>query len=91
MLDLNRVLDSTSKRSGMMKLNGWKRIGIIASLVWIVGAGVHTYDSEIDRASQFIADTHMRCDSNLPDHRKDENAYEAAFHRCNKEPTILLR
>jgi len=25
-----------------MKLNGWKRIGIIASVVWMVGAGPYT-------------------------------------------------
>lgn len=25
-----------------MKLNGWKRIGIIASVVWILGAGLYT-------------------------------------------------
>jgi hypothetical protein len=69
----------------MMKLSGWKRIGIIASVVWILGAGVHTYDSEIDRASDLIADTHVRCDSNLPDSFKNERAYEAAFRQCNKK------
>ena len=26
----------------MMKLNGWKRIGVIASAVWIIGAGYST-------------------------------------------------
>jgi hypothetical protein len=69
----------------MMKLNGWKRIGIIASVVWILGAGAHTYDSEIHRASDLIADTHVRCDSNLPSDSKDERAYEAGFEKCNKE------
>jgi hypothetical protein len=49
----------------MMKLNGWKRIGIIASVVWILGAGVYTYDSRIDEASKFIASTHVACDSYL--------------------------
>src|ERR1700683_1221632 len=24
-----------------MKLNGWKRVGVIASTVWILGAGCH--------------------------------------------------
>jgi hypothetical protein len=27
-----------------MKINGWKRIGIIASVVWILGAGAHTFN-----------------------------------------------
>jgi hypothetical protein len=25
-----------------MKINGWKRIGVIGSCVWMVGAGLHT-------------------------------------------------
>ena len=25
-----------------MKLNGWKRIGIVASVVWVLGAGIRT-------------------------------------------------
>lgn len=29
----------------MKKLNGWKRIGIVASIVWIVGAGLYTQTS----------------------------------------------
>lgn len=29
----------------MTKLNGWKRIGIIASVVWILGAGIYTFVS----------------------------------------------
>jgi len=39
----------------MAKLNGWKRIGIIASVVWILGAGVYTFkvtnDADIKAAS----------------------------------------
>ena len=48
-----------------MKLNGWKRIGVIASVVWIMGAGAHTYDSVVDRFSVIIVSTHVQCDSNL--------------------------
>jgi hypothetical protein len=48
----------------MMKLNGWKRIGIIASVVWILGAGVYTYDSEMDRANDYITSTFLNCESN---------------------------
>jgi hypothetical protein len=68
-----------------MKLNGWKRIGIIASVVWTLGAGIHTYDSELGRASDWIADTHVRCDSSLPSDSKDEGAYESGYRKCNKE------
>lgn len=66
----------------MTKLNGWKRIGTIASVVWIIGAGVHTYDSEIDRASGFIASTHVECDSNLAG--KTGDAWTTSFNECNK-------
>ncbi|MGA2696986.1 MAG: hypothetical protein ABSE92_13060 [Terriglobales bacterium] len=44
----------------MAKLNGWQRIGIIASVVWILGTGARTYDSEIERASSLI---YLSCDS----------------------------
>ena len=47
----------------MTKLNGWKRVGIIASVVWILGAGAYTYDSEIERASLSISEAHLSCDS----------------------------
>lgn len=47
----------------MMKLSGWKRIGIITSVIWILGAGTYTYDSEIDRASLAISRTYLSCDS----------------------------
>ena len=29
-----------------MKLNGWQRIGIVASVVWATGAYVHTFETE---------------------------------------------
>src|SRR5271167_3632413 len=66
----------------MMKLNGWKRIGIIASVLWILGAGVHTYDSEIDRASALIVSNHVACDSDLAGKTGDD--YTKGFNECNK-------
>jgi hypothetical protein len=39
----------------MVKVNGWKRIGIIASVVWILGAGIYILtvveDADIKTAS----------------------------------------
>jgi hypothetical protein len=32
----------------MKKLNGWKRIGILASLTWMVCAGIHTCNSGVE-------------------------------------------
>lgn len=46
----------------MVKLNGWKRLGIIASVVWILGAGICTFvvvdDARIKTASGFT----LRCE-----------------------------
>jgi hypothetical protein len=67
----------------MVKINGWKRIGIIASVVWILCAGVHTYDSEIDSASKGIASIHVACDSNLAG--KTGDAWDTWFKACNKD------
>jgi hypothetical protein len=65
----------------MMKLNGWKRIGIIASVVWILGAGEYTCDSEYDHASFSIASTHFACESVLT---TDPIAHEKQVERCDK-------
>ncbi len=67
----------------MVKLNGWKRIGIIASVVWILGAGGRTYDSGIENASKVIASTHVECDSNLAG--KTGDAWTIGFNKCNKQ------
>jgi hypothetical protein len=67
----------------MMKLNGWKRIGIIASVVWILGAGIRTYISEINSASEFIVSTHVACDSYLAG--KTGDAWTIGFNECNKQ------
>ena len=66
----------------MVKLNGWKRIGIIASVVWILGAGLYTYDSQIENDSRSIASTHIECDSNLAG--KTGDAWEKGFDECDK-------
>lgn len=69
-------------------LNGWKRIGIIASVVWILGAGVRTYDSESNSAIEGSASTHVTCDSNLAGESGD--AWTKGFDECNKRADGLL-
>jgi hypothetical protein len=66
-----------------MKLSGWKRIGIVASILWILGAGAHTYDSEMSSSSDMIASIHVECDSNLAGMTGEDRT--AAFDKCNKE------
>lgn len=31
-----------------MRLSGWKRIGIVVSVAWILGAGIYTYEKLIN-------------------------------------------
>jgi hypothetical protein len=67
----------------MKKLNGWKRIGIIASVLWILIAGIHTYDSEMDSAEKSIASIHIACDGYLAG--KTGDAWTIGFNECNRE------
>jgi hypothetical protein len=66
-----------------VKLNGWQRIGIVASVTWILGAGLHTLNSEIEGASKAIASDHIECVSNLAG--MTEEARKKGFDECNKE------
>jgi formylglycine-generating enzyme required for sulfatase activity len=71
-----------SRRKWPVKGVRWKRVGIIASVVWILGAGVHTYNSEFDRAEEFITSAHVRCDADLLGRTGD--AVDTGFKECNK-------
>ena len=46
----------------MRKLNAWKRLGIVLSVIWAVGAGGYEYFSTINRASDFGALAAKVCD-----------------------------
>jgi hypothetical protein len=55
-----------------MKIKGWKRIGIIASVVWILGAGLYTFitirHSEIKTARELT----LGCESTHYGHSSNE-------------------
>ena len=72
----------------MVKVNGWKRIGIIASVVWILGAWIHTFNSVTDSASEAMASIQVRCDSNLAG--KTGGAWDEGFNECNKQANESL-
>ena len=67
----------------MTKINGWKRIGIIASLVWIIGAYLYAYSSAISKRSEDISSVHVTCDADLTG--KTGDAYTNGFKECNKQ------
>jgi len=49
-----------------MKLNGWKRIGIVASVVWILGAGYYTLVTVSATDSRFHVGLTLRCEEDRP-------------------------
>jgi hypothetical protein len=49
-----------------MKLNGWKRIGIVASIGWILGAGYYTLEGVSAANSRFHVGLALRCEEDRP-------------------------
>lgn len=45
------------------RLNGWKRIGIVASVFWIVGAGAYTLKTRDDADQEAAATIYRNCAS----------------------------
>lgn len=56
-----------------MKINGWQRIGVVASIIWIIGAGVYTLiwlsDKDAETASFFYRQCISIRDEVSQDHR----------------------
>lgn len=46
---------------GTMKLNGWKRIGIVASVVWAIGGYFHEFHSVYDGALETYSTINTHC------------------------------
>jgi hypothetical protein len=61
-----------------MRIGGWKRVGIIVSLVWILGAGVYTLKAVGDADSEAAAQLTVSCDASLP-----PNYTQAQYDHCN--------
>ncbi len=58
-------LAKPSSPSRTTKLSGWQRIGILASLGWILGAGYYTFATISEANSRFHAELALRCEENL--------------------------
>jgi hypothetical protein len=58
-------------KRGEEKLNGWKRIGIVASVVWILGAGHYTLVTVSDADSRFHVGLTLRCEEDCPNGMTD--------------------
>jgi hypothetical protein len=44
-----------------MRLNGWQRIGVIASVVWVVAGGLWTRGLIVDDVGKFPSLSHQMC------------------------------
>lgn len=69
----------------MKRLNGWQRIGVIASIVWILAGWLYTYNSEFEKTSKQITTAYLACRELAPDAQKGATAHEDWLSRCWKE------
>ena len=68
-----------------MKLNGWKRIGIVASVVWIIGAYIYTFRMEVDETVRISNSLDQDCLSSGTDFPGETVAQvEARLEVCEK-------
>ena|ERR1700676_926914 len=71
-----------------MKLNGWKRLGIVASTVWILGAGTCTYSAARDADIKFAVETEDACETatgqaNFPHFSPARDCHQESIHYIN--------
>jgi hypothetical protein len=56
-----------------MRINGWQRIGIVASFAWILGAGFQTLKAIDDRAINMSVFMHEQCDKSRDELQDQQN------------------
>jgi len=67
----------------MTKLNGWKRIGIIASVVWILVAGIYAYQLEFKSNLDLANFVYASCLRDAAD--KTGDTWATADGECGKK------
>src|SRR5664279_6259939 len=45
----------------LSRLNGWQRLGIVISMLWAIGAGIHARNSDLDSARSFADLSYKVC------------------------------
>ncbi len=45
----------------LTNINGWQRLGIVVSVLWIIGAALFQRTSDVDRAQDFMNETYQTC------------------------------
>jgi hypothetical protein len=70
------------------KLNGWKRIGIVASVVWILGAGLYTLKATSDADLRDAASIYSDCAAVRDERWQRQSEYCAKqddYNACNDD------
>lgn len=62
-----------------LRLNGWQRIGIVVSLLWVIIAGFAQNDSDLVRATKAYELTFRICNDVAAQHHQDD------VSDCDKE------
>jgi hypothetical protein len=60
------------EKGGSMRLNGWQRIGIVASVVWAIGAAFMVRSEQSDRAIELYSSRHYLCSSEAAPERAQQ-------------------
>lgn len=66
-----------------MKLNGWKRIGIVTSVVWILGAGLYTYEAVSESDIKAAVSAALACENYIA-------SGVTTLEECDKRKTDYL-
>jgi hypothetical protein len=67
-------------RGEAMRLNGWQRIGIVLSIVWAVGAAIHTRNAEVATWERLASTGYTLC----------MEAKQADYAKCSAEMSATL-
>ncbi len=62
-----------------MRLNGWKRIGIVLSVLWVLVTGFYQRNADVQKASDFMSFSYRVC----TDAQSAKNNFD--FDECSKK------
>jgi hypothetical protein len=71
----------------MKKLNGWQRIGVVLSILWILGAAIHERNGQVDFASKINYQNIALC---FQDMTKSETAKKECLELADSNFRELL-
>jgi hypothetical protein len=53
-------MNSTTTLEEFMRLSGWQRWGILLSILWVIGAGVHQCNEDVEAADGYSSAVFVR-------------------------------